>query len=230
VRRMLLALLVAIGLTGWSLVGNLLLGETLYVVRNLVLTAGLLLLASRTGLWSWSGLDRSRWRDGARWGLLAALLVGLVVGLAATFGDELALVGALLADDRADLSRGELLYHALLRIPVGTAIFEEVAFRGVLLALLLRLTTTLRAVAWSSAVFGLWHVAPTIVALRVNDIAPASGEGLLAILGAVAVTAVAGAVFCWLRLASGSLLAPVLAHWSTNSFGLLAAAWTRGDA
>jgi uncharacterized protein len=224
-----LVILVAVGLTGWSFFGNLVLGETLYVVRNLVLTAGLLALARRGGAWRFVGLDREQWRTGALWGGAAALVVALVVGVGTLLGDQLGPVGALLSDDRADLGRGELYYHALLRIPLGTALFEEVAFRGVLLGLLLRVTSQLRAVAWSSVVFGLWHIAPTIVALRVNDIAPGSGEGLVAILGAVGVTTIAGGVFCWLRLASGSLLAPVLTHWATNAFGLLAAAWTRAQ-
>jgi uncharacterized protein len=37
-------------------------------------------------------------------------------------------------------------------------------------------------------------------------------------------TAAAGVLFAWLRLRSGSLLAPVLLHLATNSVGLLAAA------
>jgi membrane protease YdiL (CAAX protease family) len=32
-------------------------------------------------------------------------------------------------------------------------------------------------------------------------------------------TSVAGVVLCWLRLRSGSLLAPVLAHWTVNGLG-----------
>jgi uncharacterized protein len=35
----------------------------------------------------------------------------------------------------------------------------------------------------------------------------------------VAGTALAGLVFCWLRLRSGSLLAPALAHWASNGLG-----------
>jgi membrane protease YdiL (CAAX protease family) len=38
----------------------------------------------------------------------------------------------------------------------------------------------------------------------------------------VLVTAVGGAVFCWLRVRSGSLLAPALLHWAVNGLGLLA--------
>jgi CAAX protease family protein len=38
------------------------------------------------------------------------------------------------------------------------------------------------------------------------------------------VTACAGMVFCWLRLRSGSLIAPILAHVATNGLAL-AVAW-----
>jgi uncharacterized protein len=39
----------------------------------------------------------------------------------------------------------------------------------------------------------------------------------------VLVTTISGYGFAWLRLASGSLLAPVLAHCATNSLALVAA-------
>jgi len=41
----------------------------------------------------------------------------------------------------------------------------------------------------------------------------------LRVLGTVLLTALAGAVFCWLRIRSGSLLAPIMAHWAINSVG-----------
>jgi membrane protease YdiL (CAAX protease family) len=44
------------------------------------------------------------------------------------------------------------------------------------------------------------------------------------VLGAIAVTFAAGLVFCWLRLRSRSLVAPLLAHVATNGLGL-AVAW-----
>jgi len=39
----------------------------------------------------------------------------------------------------------------------------------------------------------------------------------------VAVTFIAGLVFCWLRLRSGSLIAPVIAHVATNGLALTVA-------
>ena len=44
----------------------------------------------------------------------------------------------------------------------------------------------------------------------------------------VLVTTGAGVVFCWLRLRSGSLLAPIGLHWAVNGVGILASSvvWT----
>ena len=227
---MTISLALAVGLLAWSLVGNLLVGETLYVTRNLLLGLLVLALARRAGAgWGVLGLDGHAVRSGARWGGIAVLVVVVAVALGTVLADQLPGVSSLLADERADLPGPLLAWHALWRIPVGTALFEEVVFRGALLGLLLQVTSPTRAVVVSSVVFGLWHVAPTIVTLRINDVAVVSASGLGAIAGAVAITTVAGALFCLLRLGSGSLVAPVLAHWATNGVGLLAAALTRAD-
>jgi uncharacterized protein len=222
-----LAWALAVALLVWSLVGNLGLGEHLYVARNLLLTAVLLLLARAVGLRAAElGLARAELRRGLWWGAGAAVVVAIALVGALLLEDHLAPVALLLADERAALPPAELAYHAVVRIPLGTAVFEEVAFRGVLLAVLARSLGSLAAVVVSSVVFGLWHVAPTMVALRVNDIAVTGIEGLGAIVGAVVVTFVAGLLFCFLRVRSGSLVAPILAHIATNSLGLLAAAST----
>lgn len=220
------ALALAAGLLAWGALANLVLGETAYVVRNLAVGTALVLVARRLDVsWAALGLTRRRLGAGARWGAAAALVVAAAVSVGALLAEHLPGAGALLADERAAAAGGALASQTLWRIPVGTALFEEVAFRGVLLGALLRAGSRRRAVAVSSAVFGLWHVAPTAVALRVNDVAVASPEGLGAMAGAVAATTVAGAAFAGLRLGSGSLLAPILAHWATNASGLLAAAW-----
>jgi uncharacterized protein len=225
---MTIPLVLAVGLVGWSLVGNLLVGDALYVTRNLVFTVLLLVAARRAGAtWATLGLDAAHWRSGVRWGAAAVLVVAVAIAIGAALADQIGGLEVLLTDDRADLPPLELLWHGTWRIPVGTAVFEEIAFRAVLLGLLLQVTSTGWAMIASSVAFGLWHVAPTVVALRINEVAPASQEGLGAIAGAVLVTTVAGVLFCLLRVASGSLLAPVLAHWATNSLGLAAAAITQ---
>lgn len=215
-------------LVAWSATANLGLGDLLYVPRNLLLTGGLLLFARRWGLTADElGLGRARLRPGLCWGTGSVGVVAVVVGAGVALADVIGPVAALLADERAALTGTALAAAVLVRIPLGTAVFEEVAFRGVLRALARPCWSPTRAALWSSAVFGLWHVAPTIVALRANDVEPASTAGLGAIAGAVLTTTVAGLVFDQLRARSGSLVAPILAHWATNAIGLLAAASTR---
>jgi len=46
------------------------------------------------------------------------------------------------------------------------------------------------------------------------------GGQVLVVFGSVAVTFIAGLVFCWLRLRSRSLIAPVMAHVATNGVAL----------
>lgn len=87
------------------------------------------------------------------------------------------------------------------RIPVGTVLTEELLFRGVLDAL---------SPVASPIIFGLWHIHP----------ARAAGDS---VVGTVAGTAFAGALFSWLRARSGSVLAPMLLHFTVNASGAVLA-------
>ena len=115
----------------------------------------------------------------------------------------------------------------LLRIPVGTVAWEEIAFRGVLQAALRRVLAEPVATAVGSAVFGLWHIRPTAEALAVNGLAAGRGARVAAVAGVVAGTAGAGAALSLLRERSGSLAAPVLLHLAANCAGPLASALAR---
>ena len=105
------------------------------------------------------------------------------------------------------------------RIPVGTVLWEEIAFRGVLQAALSRVMPEPAAIAVTSGVFGVWHVRPTAAALRVNGLAGQRGQAVVRVAAGVAVTTAGGALFSWLRARSGSLTAPVLLHLATNCVG-----------
>lgn len=174
------------------------------------------------------GLDRRQARRGLRWGgACAGLVLAAYAGAAAVPATR-----PVLADDRAaGLAAGEVLQRALVRVPLGTVLLEETAFRGVLLAMLARRFGTRAAVAVSSSLFGLWHVLPAR-GLRSGNAAVRSlaGEGGVAEavpvvpVAAVVVTAAGGVVLCELRRRSGSLLAPLGLHWALNGFGF-AVAW-----
>ncbi len=200
-----------------NVAGNLVIPSELYVPLNLTVAAGLLGLARAGGVsWKALGVAPGSLGRGAAVGGVAFLVVAVVVVIAGV----VPATRPLFEDERAARLGGTAVaYHALVRIPLGTVVLEEIAFRGVVLALLMARTTTTTAVAWSSALFGLWHIVPTIEALDTNRIDP----GVIPVAGAVVLTAAAGAVFCWLRLRSGSLLAPALAHLATNSVALVVA-------
>ena len=170
------------------------------------------------------GLRRDRLRAGLRLGSAAAAPVVAAFGVAALNPAT----RPLLNDQRiAGLDRRELAYQVLLRIPVGTVAWEEIAFRGVLRAALRRVMDEPGATAVGSAVFGLWHIRPTAEALAVNGLAAGRGARVAAVTGVVVGTAGAGAVLSLLRERSGSLAAPVLLHLAANCAGLLASALTR---
>ena len=137
-----------------------------------------------------------------------------------------------LGDKRVEGLDGRgVAYQVVVRIPVGTVLWEEVAFRGVLQAAFRRVMSERAAMAATSAAFGLWHIRPTLQALRVNGLA---GDRRLAAgrtAAVVALTAAAGVVLSGLRARSGSLAPPVLLHLAASSGGLIAAWWclTRDD-
>ncbi|HVF53608.1 MAG TPA: CPBP family intramembrane glutamic endopeptidase [Actinomycetota bacterium] len=191
-----------------------------YVPLNVIFTGSIVLLATaRLGL--------SRTDLGLHGGLVDA---GIALTATALFG-----VGALalarsrhahrIADKRVTgLRRAQLAYYVLARIPIGTAVAEEVLFRGVLFAVWRDAgVSPLGAALCASFAFGLWHVSPTILGVRINDPDPSTHKLQMAVAGAVLATAIAGLALTWVRLRSGGLLAPVMLHGGINSVSALAA-------
>lgn len=216
-------------LVAYNTVTNLRPGEDRgYIARNVVAGALLIGLARHRGLtWRELGLAPADLESGWRWGRLGAAVVAGTVALSPVVGSRLGLARRMLADGRAALEPRQLAWQALVRIPIGTAAFEEIAFRGVLFALLHHAAGWRVALAGSSAAFGLWHVGPTLATLRLNDV---RGERVYPTAAAVAGTAVAGVALAGLRLCSGHVLAGWLAHWMSNAAGLTVAArwqWNR---
>lgn len=117
-----------------------------------------------------------------------------------------------------------MLGEVFVRIPFGTVLLEEVAFRGVLLGQLARRWGVRVGLAGSSVLFGLWHVLPAWGIGLVNPVVRSAGVGRgAAVVGAVVATTIAGFFMSWLRLRVRSLLAPVMLHVATNSFGFVVA-------
>jgi CAAX protease family protein len=134
-----------------------------------------------------------------------------------------------LADRRiTGLTWPQVAYQVTVRIPVGTVLWEETAFRGVLQAALHRVLPAPAAIAVTSGVFGVWHIRPTIAALRINGVRPGSRAEWAGVAAAVAGTTAIGGLLSGFRHRSGSLSAPVLLHLTANCGAALAARTVAG--
>ncbi len=93
---------------------------------------------------------------------------------------------------------------------------EEVAFRGVLLTMLLRVYSQPKAIAFSAAAFGLGHL-PTVF----------TGVPVVFVLGQVVWAFLFGLFYGYIFVKSGSLLPSMIIHWLSNVFQEpLTAYWT----
>jgi membrane protease YdiL (CAAX protease family) len=196
-----------------------------YPAVNAQAAAAALAVATASGLTAADlGLHPDQLRPGLRLGSAAAAPIVAAFALAAlTPGTR-----PLLNDERvARLTNRQLAYQVLLRIPVGTVAWEEIAFRGVLAAALRRVLAEPAATAVASTVFGIWHIRPSAEALAVNRLAASRGARIAAVTAAAAGTAAAGALLSVLRERSGSLAAPVLVHLAANCTAPLASALAR---
>jgi membrane protease YdiL (CAAX protease family) len=215
-------LLVLAGVNVWVHVGP----RWSQVVTGPAAALVLLLVARSAGLsWAELGLGRAAAVSGLWWALGAAVLVAFGYGVALAIP---ATRGAF-RDTRYQVGPAAAVRAAMLTVPLATVVFEEVAFRGVLWALVAQDHGAGWATGTSSVLFGLWHVLPALDLARTNTTLSAATavsrrRVLLTVLGTVAFTTAAGVVFAELRYVSHSLLAPVGLHWATNGLGVLAAA------
>lgn len=181
---------------------------------NLALGAALVAAARAAGLsWDELGLGAAGVAPGLRWGGAAAALVlaGAAVAL------RLPTTRRLFADRRlAHLDRGGLALRALVRMPLGTSAFEEVAYRGVLFGALAGAGSVAMAVSVSAVLFGLSHVGPALAMARAN---PHRVSPTTVVAATVLATAVGGVLFALLRVRTLGIVAPALAHWAVNAAG-----------
>ncbi len=197
-----------------------------YLLVCLIATAVLLAIARIDGItWTQLGLARSTWEKGLIWSVIVVGAVALFYAVVAS----LPFTRAAFADKRA--AEGgwfSVIYHSVLRIPFGTALLEETAFRGVLLAVVGETWGVTVGVVVSSVVFGLWHVLPALDFHDSHDAAARFGDGKKAKASSVVLTVLgtgaAGIGFCVLRLWSDSLFAPIALHAALNGIGF-AVSW-----
>lgn len=192
----------------WSRRAQTLSSETNYAhLGMLALTLAWAALEGRTP--RELGLGRQGLGRGLAWGLILGLLGAVPIRL--FFAFPLVSRQAISQPEFEGLSRGRLLWLVGGQFLVGSALFEEVAFRGLLHAKLVRLYGAGRALLLGSAVFAAWHLVITWYNLRRTNLP----RPLFPFLYAGALTALfgGGLLFGLVRQASGHLAGSVLAHW-----------------
>jgi uncharacterized protein len=218
-------------LVGWGNVGASLLASTAplpggswtFVVAGIALGALAVFVARRAGLDPRAiGLGRRGvWRGGAL-GLVAGAGIA-AVGATALQVAPILTGRPVVYDPLVGVSAAALALHILLFLPLGTVLPEELIFRGALIGLLR--DGGPRAIAGSAAAFALWHGAVAVATVEQTTLVGTPWV-VPAILGALAVVFVGGAVLAWLRLSTGTLASTIAAHWSFNAT-LLVVLWTR---
>lgn len=181
--------------------------------------ACLLVVFQKTGLTLPAiGLSREYARRGVTYaaytiaGILAVMLLIFVLDTAA------------FKDPRYNQSLSTALYAAFVLLPLKTVLFEELAFRGILPAMLLKIKHERRfAAIVSAAAFGMWHI---LSAAAIGSYSLAGGiivPNILVIISVFIATSAFGYLLLELRWRSNSLVAPITVHWFINGFGIILA-------
>ncbi|GMQ92863.1 MAG: hypothetical protein BMS9Abin12_0340 [Acidimicrobiia bacterium] len=216
-------LLAILALAGYAnIVTNEILDDVWHIPFNLGILGVALLVARRAGTtWTTMGLRTDRAKQGVSVGtiVIGIIAVGVAIGIAIPATREL------FRDDRIiDNSVGWVLFQAFVRVPLATALYEEVLFRGIVFGMLIRRRSPLIAGLMTSVLFGLWHILPTLDTLDTNpggDLFMGAIGLVIALTGAIAGTFIAGLGFLWIRLYANSTYAAVLAHIGTNSVAMI---------
>jgi membrane protease YdiL (CAAX protease family) len=161
------------------------------------------------------------------------ILVGIAIGGALSIPVMLFVILApLITGDTVQahgiehLSLADLAWRVGVRVPLGTALVEELLFRGVLFALWLRAAGVHTAVVATAVAFGLWHCVISFDTVSSSGVVSSPAMvGLSYAITLVGLTA-GGVFFALLRWRTGSIAAPLVFHWTFNAIAAIAV-WAR---
>jgi membrane protease YdiL (CAAX protease family) len=189
-------------------------GPRARIATNLVAAAGVVAFARAAGVSRRElGIEPARFRSGLAQGLAIAVPIGATV--AGVFAIPQA--RALLRDPKiTEASDRAAAFELFVRIPWETALAEELIFRSAFLGTALRSRSRALAIASSSALFGLWHIAPTLHALDRGTGGKTGAHRRVTVPAVVAATTAAGAGLAMLRLHCEHVAAPTVVHATIN--------------
>ncbi len=116
-----------------------------------------------------------------------------------------------------DMNRGDLLYQIAFRIPLGTVLIEELAFRGAIQGNLRRYVSVRSAILLSTLIFAFWHLIVNFHTFQLTSVSAVEDVDVVLVLGLFLGVYFGGVVLATLREVSGHLAAPIAAHWVLNS-------------
>lgn len=118
----------------------------------------------------------------------------------------------------AQMSKTQFALYTWIKIPIATALAEEVLFRGLLWFVIESVAGPTWALVVTSVAFGLWHV--VVSAHQGRDL----GTGVARwVLASVFTTATVGLGLGWLRMVTGGIWTPFVAHCAIDVVGSLGA-------
>lgn len=154
----------------------------------------------------WGALRRSA-TLGAAISVVAVIPVGFLALAPLVTGEPIESEGI------SDRSGVGLAYFLGFRQPVGTALFEEMTFRGVLYGAWERAGGARAAIYVSAGVFAAWHVVITSRTVAESGVVGTPGAVAAGVMVSLAGLFVGGLIFGWLRWRTGSFAAAAVAHW-----------------
>jgi membrane protease YdiL (CAAX protease family) len=155
------------------------------------------------------GLGRRGLGRSLGWGLLVGGVASLIIRF--FFAFPLVTRRAVTQPEFAAMSQGRLLRLICVQFFLGSAVFEEVAFRGLLHAKLVRLLGVRRALLAGSGVFTAWHLVIAWHNVRRSNLPRVLFPFVYGLV--LAALYVGGLLFAVLRQGTGHLAGAILAHW-----------------
>ncbi len=114
-----------------------------------------------------------------------------------------------------------LLWRSIFRIPLGTALFEEMLFRGFTFGYIRKRFGGLKTILITSLLFALWHIVPAFKTVRgnfeVGNFLLGGALWIVFLIGAF----ISGLAFGWVRYKGKHIAGCILAHAFINSFSLV---------
>lgn len=124
------------------------------------------------------------------------------------------------------LSGADLFWRLAVRVPLGTAFFEEAAYRGALYASFFRWSGSRGAIIGTSLVFTFWHVVVSSLTVAGSGLAGHPAMVFLGVMLSLAGVLAGGVIFAALRCWTRGIAAAASLHWAVVAM-MTAAIWGR---